>query len=293
MPWMKIDDSFESHPKVKSIPKGKRTKAIGLWTLAGSWCARHLTDGFVPAYMVGELGGTRAESSLLVSASLWHEVADGFTFHDWTDHQPSRAKVEEERDAAKERMRVARERKKGTSSQDVRANTSERTRTRSENFDNGRSVTPTRPDPTRPDQEDKDESEADAPDAPKSSVVAAVEYRQDVEQVCEHLAGAIEANGSKRPEVTTKWRTAARLMLDKDGRGIEEIHGAIEWCQRDEFWRANVLSLPTLREKFDQLRLQAQRKPGGGVASRAEEWKSMQERQMERAEQREREMGIR
>lgn len=136
-------------------------------------------------------------------------------------------------------------------------------------------------------------SEADTPDAPTVSVVAAIEYRQDVEQVCEHLAGAIEANGSKRPDVTTKWRTAARLMLDKDGRGIEEIHGAIEWCQRDEFWRANVLSLPTLREKFDQLRLQAQRKPSGGVGSRAEEWKSMQERQMERAEQREREMGIR
>ena len=156
MPWMKIDDSFESHPKVKSIPKGKRTKAIGLWTLAGSWCARHLTDGFVPAYMVGELGGTKAESSLLVSASLWHEVDGGFTFHDWTDHQPSRAKVEEEREAAKERMRAARERKKGTRSADVRANTSERSRTDTENFANGRSVTPTRPDPTRPDPKEEE-----------------------------------------------------------------------------------------------------------------------------------------
>lgn len=127
-------------------------------------------------------------------------------------------------------------------------------------------------------------------DAPSKSLAPIA--RQDVEQVCDHLAGAIEANGSKRPEITTRWRTAARLMLDKDGRGIEEIHGAIDWCQRDEFWRANVLSLPTLREKFDQLRLQAQRQPKG-VASRADEWKSMQERQMARAIEREREMGIR
>lgn len=84
--------------------------------------------------------------------------------------------------------------------------------------------------------------------------------RTDVDEICDHLAGAIEANGSKRPTVTARWRTAARLMLDKDGRTQEEIHGAIDWCQRDEFWRANVLSLPTLREKYDQLRLQAQRK---------------------------------
>ncbi len=132
--------------------------------------------------------------------------------------------------------------------------------------------------------------EADASDAPSKTLAPVI--RQDVEQVCDHLAGAIEANGSKRPEVTAKWRTAARLMLDKDGRGIEEVHGAIDWCQRDEFWRANVLSMPTLREKFDQLRLQAQRQPKG-IASRADEWKSMQERQMARAIEREREMGIR
>ena len=135
----------------------------------------------------------------------------------------------------------------------------------------------------------KSKPETDVSDAPKSPALI---HRQDVEQVCEHLAGAIEANGSKRPVITTKWRTAARLMLDKDGRGIEEIHGAIDWCQRDEFWRANVLSMPTLREKFDQLRLQAQRQPKG-IASRADEWKSMQERQMARAIEREREMGIR
>lgn len=137
-------------------------------------------------------------------------------------------------------------------------------------------------------------SEIDIPDAPIASPPGVVEYRQDVEQVCDHLAGSIEANGSKRPEITARWRTAARLMLDKDGRGIEEIHGAIEWCQRDEFWRANVLSMPTLREKFDQLRLQAQRKTGAaGPTSRAEEFKSMQERQMDRAIAREQEMGLR
>jgi hypothetical protein len=81
-------------------------------------------------------------------------------------------------------------------------------------------------------------------------------------------------------------------MLDRDERTESEIHGAIEWSQADEFWRSNVLSMPTLREKYDQLRLQAQRRPGSST-SRTEEWKAMQERQMARAEAREREMGLR
>lgn len=103
-------------------------------------------------------------------------------------------------------------------------------------------------------------SESDDSDAPKSASLALVEDRPDVERLCEHLAGRIEANGVKRPTITKGWRDAARLMLDRDERSETEIHGAIDWCQADEFWRANVLSMPKLREKYDQLRLQAQRK---------------------------------
>jgi hypothetical protein len=124
-----------------------------------------------------------------------------------------------------------------------------------------------------------------------SAAVAADATRDDVERVCEHLARRVEENGSKRPEIGQRWRDAARLMIDRDGRTEHEIHGAIDWSQADEFWRSNILSLPKLREQYDTLRLQAQRKSGG--TSRNEEWKSMQERQMARAVAREQEMGIR
>lgn len=83
--------------------------------------------------------------------------------------------------------------------------------------------------------------------------------RPDVEQVCRHLADRIQANGAKRPEITRKWRQAARLMLDRDKRTVEQVLRAIDWAQDHDFWRANVLSMPKLREKYDQLRLQAQR----------------------------------
>jgi len=83
--------------------------------------------------------------------------------------------------------------------------------------------------------------------------------RSDVEAICTHLADRIEANGSKRPRITPRWRTAARLLLDHDGRTEQQVVKAIDWCQSDDFWRSNILSMPKLREKYDQLRLSAAR----------------------------------
>jgi uncharacterized protein YdaU (DUF1376 family) len=51
------------------------------------------------------------------------------------------------------------------------------------------------------------------------------------------------------------WALTADRMLRLDGRKPEEAAELIQWAQRDEFWMANVLSMDTLREKFDQLAL--------------------------------------
>jgi hypothetical protein len=84
--------------------------------------------------------------------------------------------------------------------------------------------------------------------------------RPDVERLCARLADRIEANGSKRPAVNKKWRDAARLLIDKDGRTEEQVSACIDWSQDDEFWRINIQSMPTLRDKYDRLRLDAIRK---------------------------------
>jgi hypothetical protein len=83
--------------------------------------------------------------------------------------------------------------------------------------------------------------------------------RPDVDRLCQHLADRMVDNGTVRPLITKRWRDAARLMLDKEGRTEEQVHAAIDWCQSDGFWKANILSMPKLREKYDQLRLAAQR----------------------------------
>jgi hypothetical protein len=84
--------------------------------------------------------------------------------------------------------------------------------------------------------------------------------RPDVERLCERLQALIVANGSKAT-ITAKWRTEARLLLDRDKRPVDEVMRLIEWCQRDQFWKSNVLSMPTFRKQYDKLRLQAERSP--------------------------------
>lgn len=73
------------------------------------------------------------------------------------------------------------------------------------------------------------------------------------------MADRVEANGSRRPAITGKWRDAARLLIDHDGRTETQVRAAIDWCQDHEFWRPNIMSMPKLRQKYDQMRLQAQR----------------------------------
>lgn len=109
MPWFKVDDGFHGHPKVVELS----LSAVGLWTLAGSWCAHYLTDGYVSAKTVARLGGDAPEADELVRAELWLPAEVGYRFKDWDHYQPLKETVEAERLAAQERMRKVRAAKKG------------------------------------------------------------------------------------------------------------------------------------------------------------------------------------
>ncbi len=63
-----------------------------------------------------------------------------------------------------------------------------------------------------------------------------------------------------KPAQERKWAITAQKMLYIDSRSAERIDSLIRWVQHDEFWMANVLSMDTLRAKFDQLELKARAK---------------------------------
>lgn len=148
MTWFKVDDQFHTSRKVKSIPPRQRFAAVGLWTIAGSWCAQELTDGYVPDYMIREWGATPKVVAALVDSGLWRRVRDGFEFCSWSDYNPSKARVEAERAANKARVEEFR-RRKAEERAAQKAN-AENCNALHEHYTPSRVTTP-RPDPTRPD----------------------------------------------------------------------------------------------------------------------------------------------
>ena len=101
MTWFRVDDGFWSHPKTIALPPG----AVALWVRAGSYCGKHLTDGYVPANMLPMLQGTLDDVDQLVEAGLWRPVEGGWAFHDWSGYQDTREAVERRREAWKARQR--------------------------------------------------------------------------------------------------------------------------------------------------------------------------------------------
>jgi hypothetical protein len=99
MPWFLVDDDFAFHPKADAAGDA----AIGLWTRAGSYCMRYLTEGFVSAADLRQLRAKPTQIKALVAAGLWIEVEGGYQFHDW--RQRTKAQVEADRAAAAERQR--------------------------------------------------------------------------------------------------------------------------------------------------------------------------------------------
>lgn len=138
MVWFKVDDGFANSRAVLKISRRYRSSAVGLWTLAGAWSAKELTDGSVPEYALEELCGTVALANRLVEADLWIKTPDGWKFKGWEKYQPLRADVLEGRDKEAERKRLARASSKRPPGQ-----------TAESRVDDSRSPdTPTRPDPT-------------------------------------------------------------------------------------------------------------------------------------------------
>lgn len=155
MTWFKVDDGFYDHPKVVGLD----TAAIGLWALAGSYCARHLTDGVITARQIKAIGGTVRQAEKLVAAGLWSTddappSSRRYFFNDWRDFQPTRKSILNRRaiDAQNKREARAAKRAKQQKRENVRMDVRTDVGTESASLSAGESAGESAlPDPTRPD----------------------------------------------------------------------------------------------------------------------------------------------
>lgn len=104
--WFNVDDSFYDHPKVWDAPDC----AVALWTRAGSWSSRNLTDGFVPSGMPARFCGDHEQAIReLLDRGLWTRAKGGYLFHDWTDWNSSKEAVKAKRTANARRQALFRD----------------------------------------------------------------------------------------------------------------------------------------------------------------------------------------
>lgn len=99
MPWARIDDGFDDHPKVLALLEhDDGAAALGLWTLCFTWANRNTrkkgkVPGHLPASLprryLGVLG--RDAAKLLVDVGLWDPDLDdgGWRIHDFAQHLPT------------------------------------------------------------------------------------------------------------------------------------------------------------------------------------------------------------
>lgn len=138
MSWVRIDDGFPEHQKVLDAGGD----AAWLHVCALAWCNRNLTDGFIPTSIVPRLSDRRTpmkHAANLQRVGLWDATEGGWVIHDYLEFQPSKARVEADRSAARKRMADARNGGSSAgSSGEVRAN----------NSGSSHNPNPTQPDPT-------------------------------------------------------------------------------------------------------------------------------------------------
>lgn len=100
LPWVRLDCSLPTNPKVLELVADNKYKAAFGYVCGLTYAGNHGTDGFIPLTALMFMHITRKEAVHLVEAGLWLPVAGGWLINGWDEFQVSD-------DAAKKRRERA------------------------------------------------------------------------------------------------------------------------------------------------------------------------------------------
>lgn len=253
MDWCRLGTSFYLDRDV--LGAGEAAELLFLRCIAYSGAEE--TAGRIPRHVIPVLARSKAKQRLeaLLHHGLLIDEGDHLMIRSWGKWQEALDVEAERRRRDRERKRAERENARTVQGQSTDASK-----------DIGGTV---RAFSSRKEVEVEVEEETTKTSADADSA------REDVERLCGYFVAALARN-DVNANVTAKWRTEARLLLDRDRKDPAEIRSVIDWATSDPFWRANILSVPKFRSKYDQLRLAMQsrggRRPvGDGIASHPDE----------------------
>lgn len=275
MVWFKTDDKFPDHRKARAVRRSSRHKTrdsapFGIWVQAGAWS----DDGFVPLEVLLDWDDDAEElARRLVDAGLWREVTQagerGYEFHDWADYLPRPDGVTDASESGRRgnhvRWHVQHKRYDPTCEWCAPASPDHRGDDRPDSGGESDRVSRTRPVPTRPDPTNN-------PSPDGSDTDRFEEFWQTYDhKVSRKKAETAYRAALKKPGVTEDLLiSAAAAYIDyqrREGKHPTYTKHPTTWLHQ-ECWRD-------------------ERTPQGDGRQ------AMHDRQMERAIQREREMGLR
>jgi hypothetical protein len=67
----------------------KKWRAIAVYMAGLGWTGAQGQNGYIPAFALPMLHGTRKEAQELVEVGLWDLAQGGWDVHDWAEYQPS------------------------------------------------------------------------------------------------------------------------------------------------------------------------------------------------------------
>jgi hypothetical protein len=230
--YAKFDLGMDEHPKIMLLTD-RAFRALIESTL---YARRQLTDGYLDQRVVERKWGPEVAAELSSNdpeRPSWARVEGGWMIHDFAEHQTTTLDIQAKREAGRKGGLAKAERTASTplagGTELLQQNASKRLAK------------------TETETETETETRTTSPDAP----------RPDVEAVIDYFSKQLTNNDVKHT-TTPAWKNAARLLIDKDGYTTEQINYVTKYATTDEFWKTNILSLPKLREKFEQLKLKAQ-----------------------------------
>lgn len=107
MTWVRMDDDFPMHRKVRPLSDG----AFRLHVSALCWSAKHLTDGYIPEAdlpLASDVRVPRRRVKELEQRGLWHRTERGWLVNDFLEYNDSAEEVKAKRERAAERQRRSR-----------------------------------------------------------------------------------------------------------------------------------------------------------------------------------------
>jgi len=276
----RIETSLVTHPKtIKLIrrcgPEGF-VSLISLWSFAaagrpeGDFSGMDVEDIEIAAKWDGPEG--QLVETLIKVGFLDGDLSTGLRLHDWAEHNPWASNAAERGDRsrlshmAKTHPKIYKELKaqgivKITKKEYVTLTTNQRAV--------NESLTTVNEPPTT-DQRAVNGSlkivnaslSPLPPPLPTPVVISSLSKVSPLdEELSQYFLSKIQEHSPKAKSNLKQWADIFRLMRTKDDRTEVEIRQVIDFAVSDDFWRCNILSPTSLRKKFDQLALKANRSP--------------------------------